>query len=101
MYTEQKNLHFGNVGNKNIYNDSITPHKKQNRIKEDCGGNYKIPFGKNKSNKSIIASKTIEPNTSKKIEPKASNKIERIASKTVDACKTIEQNESKRNKSRK
>ena len=81
MYTEQKNLHFGNVGNKNIYNDSITPHEKQNRIKGDCGGNYKIPFGKNKSNKSIIASKTIEPNANEKIEPNAGNTIEQIESK--------------------
>ena len=55
---------------------------------EDFQGNCKIPFNENEENMSTISIKATEPN--------ASDDILKIASKTLDVSKTIEQNASKK-----
>ena len=67
-YTEHITAHLNNVANITINGDGINPQKKKNRREKDIRGYRKIYLDKNGENKSIIESKTIEPNARNKIE---------------------------------
>ena len=88
-YPEQSTENFNKITNINIDSDVINPQNKLNWREENHQEDSHIPFNENGKNKSIIASKKIEPNVSetielnasKPIEPNASNKIEQIVTK--------------------
>ena len=60
LYPEQGIVHFNNMANITIDNNSITPQRRQNEREEHHQKDCQILFNKNEENKSIIASKTIE-----------------------------------------